>query len=201
MPPRDAQAARRAASWRFRLRPHDAPCAPLIFDPQPLPVVGTDDHLPAVPAGAPDAAALRAALRRAARLAARDRAATAALLDALAARTPSVLVPLVAARRRPDRAADAAHRRTCATTPARSAFPAAAPKPTTPTRSPPRCARPRKRSACAPRSVEVIGALPIYTTVTGFVVTPVVGLVRARLRRCSSTPSRWPRPSRCRWRS
>ena len=43
--------------------------------------------------------------------------------------------------------------------------------------SPPRCARRTRRSAWRPAQVEVIGVLPTYTTVTGFIVTPVVGLV------------------------
>ena len=67
--------------------------------------------------------------------------------------------------------------------PGRSAFPAGASSRTTPTPWPPRCARPRKRSACRATQVEVIGQLPHYTTVTRFVVTPVVALVQPPLRR------------------
>ena len=58
-----------------------------------------------------------------------------------------------------------------------------------------------KRSASMRAHVEVLGALPTYTTGTGFIVTPVVALVRARLHAARSTRSRWPRCSRCRWRS
>jgi hypothetical protein len=47
-----------------------------------------------------------------------------------------------------------------------------------PTPWPPRCARPQEEVGLARRHVEVIGRLPVYTTVTGFVVTPVVGLVQ-----------------------
>jgi 8-oxo-dGTP pyrophosphatase MutT (NUDIX family) len=47
--------------------------------------------------------------------------------------------------------------------------------------------------------IEVLGSLPIYTTSTGFIVTPVVALVRPGFA-CSPTRSRSPRCSRCRWR-
>ena len=45
-------------------------------------------------------------------------------------------------------AADPAHARICRPMPGRSRFPAGASRPAMPTRSPPRCARPKRRSAC-----------------------------------------------------
>ena len=61
--------------------------------------------------------------------------------------------------------------------PARSPFPAAGRRPTMPTPWPPRCARPRRRSGCRARFVEVIGAVDHYRTGTGYEITPVVGIV------------------------
>ena len=42
-----------------------------------------------------------------------------------------------------------------------------------------RCARPPRRSASRPQDVDVLGCLDVHSTVTGFVVTPVVGWVSA----------------------
>ena len=191
--PRRLGAAGRRKSWPAR--------CPMALDPSiPQDRAGPRHRRP--PA-AVDAARLRAggaapALRRAAGVAARDHRRRAALRRPRRRRAASVLVPLVAARRRPDGAADAAHRPPAPTTRARSAFPAAAPSPATPTRSHRAARGRRRRSACRATQVEVLGSLPTYTTGTGFVVTPVVAPGAARRSRCSSIRSRSPRRSRCR---
>jgi redox-regulated HSP33 family molecular chaperone len=64
------------------------------------------------------------------------------------------------------------------TTLARSPSPAGGKTPAIPIPSPPPCARRKRRSACPPPSSRVIGTLPTHETVTGFVVTPVIGWVR-----------------------
>ena len=80
-----------------------------------------------------------------------------------------------------DGAADPAHRRTCRAMPARSPFPAAAARPAM------RCrghgaARDRGGGrARARRFVDVVGAVDLYRTGTGFEITPVVGIVDAGL--------------------
>ena len=78
---------------------------------------------------------------------------------------------------RADRDPDPAARDDAQASRARSASPAAGSIPATTARSPPRCARPRRRSACRRAAVEVIGIADRYRTVTGFEVTPVVGVV------------------------
>jgi 8-oxo-dGTP pyrophosphatase MutT (NUDIX family) len=55
----------------------------------------------------------------------------------------------------------------------------------------------REEIGLHPGHVEVLGRLPAYTTVTRFVVTPVVALVHRRSN-CGSMRRRWRRPSRCR---
>jgi hypothetical protein len=45
--------------------------------------------------------------------------------------------------------------------------------------------------------VEVIGCMPVYTTVTSFVVTPVVALVQPPFD-LALDASKWPRLSKCR---
>ena len=82
--------------------------------------------------------------------------------------------------------------------PGQISFPAAAPSRATPTPSRPRCARREEEIGLEAFEVEVLGSLPTYTTGTGFIVTPVVALVRPGLRRCGSIRSRSPRCSRCR---
>jgi large subunit ribosomal protein L19 len=61
-----------------------------------------------------------------------------------------------------------------------------------------RAARGEEEVGLPPQRVEVIGRLPVYTTVTSFVVTPVVAWC-SRRSTCARQPSKWPRPSRCRW--
>ena len=114
---------------------------PAFCDPQAVPVVGIDDHLPPVACRRADArrrCASASPLRRPGTpefrgdAAVRDRPRADRRLGAGAAG---------AARRRAARAADPAHRPPARPCRARSAFPAAAPSPTMPTPSPPRCAR------------------------------------------------------------
>ena len=95
-------------------------------------------------------------------------------------REPAHASVLVAARpaRRDDGAADAAHRPPQRPSRARSAFPAAAPRRATPMPPRPRCAKRTRRSASRRSRSRSSAALPTYTTGTGFIVTPVVGLVQ-----------------------
>jgi 8-oxo-dGTP pyrophosphatase MutT (NUDIX family) len=82
-----------------------------------------------------------------------------------------------AARRRPARAADPRtdHLRDHA---GQISFPGGRSEPEDADARPPRCARREEEVGLARRRVEVIGRLPVYTTVTHFVVTPVVALVQ-----------------------
>ena len=57
------------------------------------------------------------------------------------------------------------------------AFPGGRRRPRTPTPSPPRCARPRRKSGLPRTFVDVIGAVDLYRTGTGYEITPVVGIV------------------------
>ncbi len=151
-------------------------CCP--FDPRKVPFVvgGVDSDLPAVSAVQLTAQALRARfatppawtpeLRREPRMT--DRVAGAGC-GAGADR---------ATRAGRDRAADRADLAICRRIRGRCAFPAAASTPRTPTSPLPRCARPGRRSACRRDYIEVLGNLPTYTTVTSFIVTPVVALVQ-----------------------
>lgn len=52
--------------------------------------------------------------------------------------------------------------------------------------------------AIPPESVEVIGVLPPVDSVTGFQVTPVVGIIPPNLHYHASG-MKWPRSSKCRW--
>ena len=71
---------------------------------------------------------------------------------------------------------------TCRAMPARSRFRAARSIRATRRRSPPRCARPRRRSGSIRVLVEPIGYLDLYLTFTGFRILPVVARVVPGLR-------------------
>lgn len=152
----------------------------LIRDPRVVPVAGTDQHLPAVPADRLTAAAVRA------RLAAppdwspelpgdggrlhTDRAPAAA----------SVLVPLVERAgalsvlltRRTDHLRDHA---------GQISFPGGRVEPDDADEVATALREAEEEVGLARARVQVIGRMPVYTTVTSFVVTPVVGLIEAPL--------------------
>ena len=176
LPSAAADAAPGGFSLGLRSPVSRCPPWPSSFDPRSLPVIGVDDAPAAVPRR-------RLTPRRCARASPRRRPGQPEISDRAPLHRPRAGARRrcwcrIVLRERADGAADPAHRPPAPTTRARSAFPAAAPSPTTPTPPPPRCARRRRRSASTRDCVEVIGALPTYTTGTGFIVTPVVALVR-----------------------
>jgi len=149
---------------------------PLILEPQSVPVLGTDAHLPAVPAER----------LRAERL--RERFANVAGWEPeipgdgrlFADRTPAhaaVLVPLVVhdsgptvlLTRRTDHLRDHA---------GQISFPGGRTDPGDADAVATALREAEEEVGLARSQVDVIGSLPIYRTVTGFVVTPVVALVQ-----------------------
>ena len=150
----------------------------IIRDPRIVPVVGHDGHLPAVPAERLTEASLRARLH----LAHQRPAAIAgdgARADLLAQRSPSaaaVLVPLV---RRPDGLRVLLTRRTdhLRDHAGQVSFPGGRTEPDDADAVATALREAQEEVGLAPEAVEVIACLPTYTTVTRFVVTPVVGLV------------------------
>lgn len=150
---------------------------PRITDPRAVPVVGADTHLPAVPGEALNADALRRrfALRGPvfepefagdARIA-WDRPATAA----------SVLVPLV---QRPQGLSVLLTRRTehLRDHAGQISFPGGRAEPHDVDAAATALREAEEEVGLPPHAVEVVGQLPAYTTITRFVVTPVVALVQ-----------------------
>ncbi len=153
---------------------------PLILDPQAVPVTGTDAHLPAVPPERLQAAALRERFRRPPAWQpelpgdSRDRP----------AREPahaSVLVPLVERddglrlllTRRTDHLKDHA---------GQISFPGGRAETHDDDAVATALRETEEEVGLSRDHVEVIGELPHYTTITAFVVTPVVALVRPGFR-------------------
>ena len=149
---------------------------PPILNPQAVPVLGTDAHLPAVPAERLRADALR--LRFATpphwqpeipgdgRLLADRAPAHASVLVPLVARDAGLTVLLT---RRTDHLRDHA---------GQISFPGGRAE-THDDDAVATALRETEEEVGLPRShVDVIGSLPVYTTVTGFIVTPVVALVQ-----------------------
>ncbi len=150
---------------------------PRITDPHAIPVTGTDSHLPAVPGARLLAQALRDRLAQAHLLQPEiagdgerfggDRTATAA----------AVLVPLVQRAdglhvlltQRTDHLRDHA---------GQISFPGGRAEPEDDGAAGTALREAQEEVGLAPQWVEVIGQLPIYTTVTRYVVTPVVALVQ-----------------------
>lgn len=144
------------------------------FDPRLVPVVGTDEQLPAVPAHAQTAGALRA------RFAAPPRWEPEVLLEKKFMNRPpahaSVLIAVVL-RQQPTvlLTERTAH---LSTHSGQVAFPGgrADPEDATPAHTALREAQ--EEVGLAPEFVEVLGALPTYVTGSSFIITPVVALVR-----------------------
>jgi len=145
----------------------------LAFDPQQLPVVGIDDHLPAVPAARLTATALRERfahppawspeIKVERRFVDRDPAVAA------------VLVPLVVR----DAVCVLLTQRTDHLTnhPGQISFPGGRAEPADAGASATALREAEEEIGLDARHVEVLGAMPTYTTGTGFIVTPVVALV------------------------
>ena len=153
---------------------------PLILDPRAIPVIGVDEHLPAVPPERLSEAAVRARFASPAawtpmfagdgqRIGQNRLPAAAAVLVPLVLHDDGLSVLLT--RR-------TAHLREHA---GQISFPGgrAEPGEDDPAQT---ALREAEEEVGLPRDqVEVIGCMPVYTTVTSFVVTPVVALVRSPL--------------------
>lgn len=149
---------------------------PRILDPHAVPVQGTDAHLPPVPADRLQADWLRRAFAEPAPWGA-EIASDGARFEGLGAPTPaSVLVPLV---RRPAGlhvllTLRTAHLRDHA---GQVSFPGGRVEAHDADAAATALREAEEEVGLPPSHVEVIGHLPAYTTVTNFVVTPVVALV------------------------
>lgn len=150
---------------------------PLIRDPKAVPVVGHDEHLPAVPQASLSSEAIRHRFNTPKDWQPELRGDGSAVLDSTRPHTPaSVLVPLVARpsglhvllTRRTDHLHDHAGQ---VSFPGGRADPQDADVVATALREA------QEEVGLAPQAVDVLGRMPVYTTVTSYVVTPVVGLV------------------------
>lgn len=144
------------------------------FDPRLVPVVGTDEQLPAVPAHAQTADALRA------RFAAPPRWEPEVLLEKKFMNRPpahaSVLIAVVL-RQQPTvlLTERTAH---LSTHSGQVAFPGGRADPEDATPADTALREAQEEVGLAPEFVEVLGALPTYVTGSSFIITPVVALVR-----------------------
>jgi len=149
---------------------------PRILNPHDVPVVGNDAQLPAVPAYRLTASALRARFARApswepehagdGSLFAQRQPAAAAVLVPLVQRERGLQVLLT---RRTEHLRDHA---------GQISFPGGRSEPADADAAATALREAEEEVGLAPRHVQVIGRMPAYTTVTSFVVTPVVALVQ-----------------------
>lgn len=151
---------------------------PLKFDPQQLPVMAVDDHLPAVPLDRLSAGALRAQFSRPLiwipELVAERPMGSRSLVRA------SVLVPLlereggltVLLTQRAEHLTD--H-------PGQISFPGGRTEPHDSSAVETALREAEEEIGLSPASVQVLGMLPTYTTVTSYIVTPVIGIVQSGL--------------------
>ena len=149
---------------------------PPLLDPQAVPVIGTDEHLPQVPADRLQADALRQRFGRGGawepeipgdgRLFADREPAHASVLVPLVAHAGGATVLLT---RRTDHLRDHA---------GQISFPGGRAEDSDADAVSTALRETREEVGLAAGHVDVIGTLPVYTTVTGFIVTPVVALVR-----------------------
>ena len=150
------------------------PAAPRSFDPRQVPVVGVDSELPAVPAAHFDAQALRARfarppawtpeLRREPRMFDRAPAQAAVLVPIVMRDEPTVLLT--------ERTAN------LSTHSGQVAFPGGRVDPEDANIAAAALREAWEEVGLSAEYIEVLGSLPTYTTVTSFIVTPVVGLVQ-----------------------
>jgi 8-oxo-dGTP pyrophosphatase MutT (NUDIX family) len=153
---------------------------PRILEPEAVPVVAVDDHLPPLPPERLTADALRESFRRGGHAYVAELPGDVRAFADPAGRAPaaaSVLVPLV---ERPGGLQVLLTRRTAHLRDhaGQVSFPGGRAEADDPDVAATALREAQEEVGLAPDRVEVIGALPIYTTVTQFVVTPVVGLVR-----------------------
>jgi len=147
---------------------------PLKFDPQDIPVVAIDDHLPALDMLVMQAQALRERFRTPPnwepefhlerRFVERHPAHASVLIPLVLRDEPTVLLT-----RRTDHLTD--H-------PGQISFPGGRAEPEDADAVATALREAHEEIGLVPSEVEVLGTLPIYTTVTAFIVTPVVGLLQ-----------------------
>jgi 8-oxo-dGTP pyrophosphatase MutT (NUDIX family) len=149
-----------------------------IHNPHAVPVIGTDSHLPPVPAQRLTALALRAHFRAApAWVPEMAGDGGSRLTPGIQATPASVLVPLVQREnglhvlltRRTDHLRDHA---------GQISFPGGRAEPTDANAAATALREALEEVGLAAQHVQILGELPHYTTVTGYVVTPVVALVQ-----------------------
>jgi 8-oxo-dGTP pyrophosphatase MutT (NUDIX family) len=155
------------------------PAPPRILDPRSVPVTGTDSFLPAIAPARLSAAALRDAVGSAAgwappiagdgRLFAGREPAAAAVLMPLVMRADGLHMLLT---RRTEHLRDHA---------GQISFPGGRSEPGDADAAATALREAEEEVGLDPALAEVIGSLPTYTTVTGFVVTPVLALVQPAL--------------------
>lgn len=153
---------------------------PRIVDPRAVPVAGADAHLPAVPASRLNADALRRRFSLAAPAFEPEFSGDGRVPGDRPATGAAVLVPLV---QRPDRGDGGLHvlltRRTehLRDHAGQISFPGGRAEPHDAGPAATALREAQEEVGVAPSQIEVLGALPPYTTVTHFVVTPVVALL------------------------
>ncbi|OUM03554.1 CoA pyrophosphatase [Variovorax sp. JS1663] len=150
------------------------PAVPPSFDPRQVPVVGVDSALPAVPVAHLDAQALRARfatpptwtpeLRREPRMFDRAPARAAVLVPIVMREEPTVLLT--------ERTAN------LSTHSGQVAFPGGRVDPEDANIPAAALREAWEEVGLSAEYIEVLGSLPTYTTVTSFIVTPVVSLVQ-----------------------
>ena len=146
----------------------------LKFDPQQLPVIGVDDHLPALAASAMEPAALRQRflappawspeIETEGRITERPPAHASVLIALVQHGEPGVILT-----QRTDHLHDHA---------GQISFPGGRAEPEDADTVATALREAHEEIGLDPSAVEVLGVMPTYTTGTGFIVTPVVGLVQ-----------------------
>ena len=148
---------------------------PLKFDPQKLPVVAVDDHLPPVPRDRLSAGALRQRFSKpliwvpelvAERVAGSRPSVHASVLVPLLEREDGLTVLLT---QRAEHLTD--H-------PGQISFPGGRAEPHDSSAVETALREAEEEIGLSPASVQVLGMLPTYTTVTSYIVTPVIGIVQ-----------------------